>query len=647
MRIIMLKKYMSTMLDIMKPMFPNMSREDLKNKIIECVRKNLNYNEEMYDIQFLESNDYSNGKINFTDLDRLIEKEQPILTGSGCLFKNHNNADNILGAMCQNFKDERSKYKKEMFNHVNDVDRTIYNNCDLTQRNMKILNNSFYGATNEPNSIFYDPNFGPSITYTGEDIIMTAMSIFEKVVASNFTFRNLDDIIIYINNIHNDMENKDKISSKIVDKVSIDDLVNHLLDHCVDKDINTDFIYKYLKSINSDDLIQLCYFKNNLFEFFNRSDILNKLFKKVIGRVDFKDPNNPPEDMISTMDKIWDNIEYYVFYNYQNFYRYDDAMNSKRRAVLTVDTDSNFIYLGNCYDYLKEKFPNDIDETDESIVCTVNLLTYQLTKVINNCYLKFTEELNVPEFIRPTINMKNEFLNKKIMLTKNKKNYASIVMMQEGRLFDNPKMDIKGLPIKKVSVNRNIRNYFTEILENDILKANKISLPTILYKYKKLENEIKESLLSGSTEYSIPAKVNEAATYKEPYSIMSFRATMIWNKLFPNQEIHLPTKVNVIKLNLNSYQEFKNYNESHNNIFDEYDERIKDIFEDEKLIKEDRNCIAIPKNIKNIPNIIIPFIKISDMVNTNIKSGMILLDSIGCKNITIKTNNIPSNIVTI
>jgi len=32
MRIIMLKKYMSTMLDIMKPMFPNMSREDLKIK---------------------------------------------------------------------------------------------------------------------------------------------------------------------------------------------------------------------------------------------------------------------------------------------------------------------------------------------------------------------------------------------------------------------------------------------------------------------------------------------------------------------------------------------------------------------------------------------------------------------------------------
>lgn len=260
-------------------------------------------------------------------------------------------------------------------------------------------------------------------------------------------------------------------------------------------------------------------------------------------------------------------------------------------------------------------------------------------------YQKFTSSVNVEEDYRSLINMKNEFLLQRLMLTSNKKNYGSICLAQEGHIIDNPKVDIKGLPIKKVSVNKNVRNYYTEILENDILKADYIDRSKIIGKVFGLSDIIDESLHKGSTEYMLPLKVNEISSYKMPYNIMSLRGTILWNTLFKDQEISLPNKVNAVKIKIeNDFEALEN--KLKENGFEEYIEPFKEVFENTQLFKSGIiNIVCMPKNIKEIPDVIKLFIDYNQMILDHLNSGMVILDSVNINTPKINNNLILSNII--
>ena len=86
--------------------------------------------------------------------------------------------------------------------------------------------------------------------------------------------------------------------------------------------------------------------------------------------------------------------------------------------------------------------------------------------------------------------MKSEFIYKRILLTKNKKNYGGIITGELGKLLTKPALDIKGLAIRKTTVSKMLRNEFTSILENDILSAKQIDLKSIIDKYDRLGERV-------------------------------------------------------------------------------------------------------------------------------------------------------------
>jgi len=324
----LLVDYMKKSLSVMKILFPDVSEETLKTKIKEVVKDNIKYERNI----MVEGEDLPSS-VSVKDIDNFIAQRRPIIDGHGTLFKRHEEEKNILGDMCDEFMVKRKVYKKKKFEHINDEDKTLCNNFDMLQKNMKILNNSFYGASAEQNSIFYNPIFGPSVTYQGEDIIMTAVNAFECFLSNNFTFKNISDVLNYCNNIMNEEYVCDFI--EIRNPVSKEEVFEYLLSKTEFK-INSEILETYLN--NCDEIYyNRFYFKNNLVEFFERTNIVDDYFGKLIDRYDFADPNEPPEDMIPIMDQIWVALNDYVFYNYQNFYRYYNCHNVKRKTVLTID----------------------------------------------------------------------------------------------------------------------------------------------------------------------------------------------------------------------------------------------------------------------------------------------------------------------
>jgi hypothetical protein len=624
-----LETYRNQLVDQLSLVYPNLER----SVIVSFAEKKVD--ETLKDRDIIWSDGEKKEHRSLLEMTNWLEEEQPIITGYGAFYKKHNEGKNLLSEMVDYLLKSRKVVKKQMFQHVNDADRTQYNNLDLMQKTFKLLANSFYGATVEKNSIFFNENFGPSITYNGVVIITTAVNAFETFMSNNFFFQNFNDVLGYINNVKNQRYT-------FTDIIDIDIPKNQLLKYLVRKWRNKtqEEVNKLALVISGldQDTVNRIYYKNNLYRFFENTKV-QEMLSATIDK-SFLNPEKPPEGIEPTVKVLWDYLEEWVLYNHLNFYRYQMADKEKRKTVLVVDTDSNFLMLDPFYKYFEKKFPDSVDDSDDSKVSIVNIATFFLAKVIEKVYWKMTTELNVPHEKRPIINMKNEFFYKRLMLTRNKKSYAGKLIMQEGHMFEKPKMDIKGLAIRKVSVNKNVREYFTKMLESEILSSEEINLGKVFGSFMSLQNTIEDSLKRGEVTYTQPGKVNEIESYKNPYTMMSVRGAIIWNALYPEKEIVLPTKVNLIKLNISSLEDIAGKIP-----MEEYKIIKETIFDNENLAKYGFGILALPKSATQIPKWIVPFIDIDTMVNDHVKSGIIMLESLGFKTLDILNSQFPTNVL--
>lgn len=159
------------------------------------------------------------------------------------------------------------------------------------------------------------------------------------------------------------------------------------------------------------------------------------------------------------------------------------------------------------------------------------------------------------------------------------------------------------------------------------MSSDKINPTEVLIKFKEFEKEIFTSLNNGETTYGIPAKVNSFNSYTNPYSIPSLRGTIIWNKLFPDDEIRTPSRVLLLKTYIPNIERVREVVK---------DERVisvfEEIFQDENLILGDGiNTITIPLELEKIPDDLVKLIDFSKMVNDTVKPGLIILESLGIK----------------
>lgn len=627
-----LEKCRDQLLDQLRLVYPDKDPEVLKEFVEKEIKSSVQ------DRQVLFNDGERKTPRSLLEFSNWMEEESPILTGYGAVYKKHDDVDgkNLLANMFDYLLKSRKIVKKEMFKHVNDLDKTEYNRLDLEQKTYKLLANSGYGATVEKNCIFYNSNFGPSITYNGVIIITTAVNAFESFMSNNLDFDNLNDVLMFINRASTEVYK----NTDIVDKhISKEELYDYLSDKFVNK--NQFDLYALKKTIDglSQEEMDKVYYKNNLYKFFENTKI-EELLLKVIGNKDFLDPNEPPEDIAEYMQMIWNYLDEWVLYKHLNFYRFRNADKGKRKTVLVVDTDSNFLMLDPFYKYFYNKYEGKLDKSDESRVATVNIATFFLSNVIREVYEKMTREMNVPEAKRPIINMKNEFFYKRLMTTRNKKSYAGLLIMQEGNMYDNPEIDVKGLAIRKVSVNSKVRKYFTELLEDRILSSDNIDLGTIYGSFLSLQNEISDSLKNGEIEYLLPGKANEIESYATPYQMQPVRGAIAWNALYPHNEIVLPAKVNLLKLKIESLEDI-----AHKIPMEEYEILKSNIFDHPELGKYGFKVLAFPKSAKTIPEWLIPYIDVETMVNDHVKSGIIMLESLGFKTLDILNSQFPTNVL--
>lgn len=190
------------------------------------------------------------------------------------------------------------------------------------------------------------------------------------------------------------------------------------------------------------------------------------------------------------------------------------------------------------------------------------------------------------------------------------------------------------LSIRKTSVPKTLRKQFTKILQEDVLEKEVIDLKTIINKYDQMEAQISDSLKAGKTEYVLPKNLEVIESYKTPDTIESVRAAIIWNALEPENQIVPPEKINIIKLNCidKADPRLQKLKETHP---DKYNTIMKVVFNEGvstpklDISRFGFNCVALPKSLDSIPEYLLPFVDYTDMINTNMTNGYIILESLG------------------
>lgn len=203
------------------------------------------------------------------------------------------------------------------------------------------------------------------------------------------------------------------------------------------------------------------------------------------------------------------------------------------------------------------------------------------------------------------------------MMTMVKKNYASLMEIQEGNFVPEDKqLDIKGIEcLTKSSKSEKTREALKKIVLEDILKTPVIDQLRFVKDIAIFEKQIVESLRHGSKEYYKPVTIKAANTYDDPMRIQGIKASIAWNIIRPDElpAINLEERnaINIAKVAINKA-----------NI-----DKIKDIYPiiyqnmnialDREEFKSGIDAIAIPMDV-DVPDWLADFINYDIIIQDNI-----------------------------
>ena len=583
--------YKDTMRRNIRYLFPQLSSDELERAIEYSIDKRIinsacqlndTYKNAVYNTNMLELTEY-------------IMHDRPILTSFGCLFHRHGDIDNPLYMMIQEFADRRNRFKKEMLKHKKGSEQ--YKHFDLAQAVAKVDVNAIYGAMGQPSSIFYNFEVAASITRQGRASITASIMLFESFLANNIKFGSLNEVIMFIDHIVLMKPTRQYEDHRILDRdISIQEVFDKLMSSCGYRwkpdYTEANIIWRILHQLSQFHLNRL-YYKNNIYAFFNNTEPKDFLLELLYSLDSpFIDPNSPPPIIKDKLDVLVDMVKEYIYYPYQIIDKIERVETLYRQIDLVTDTDSCIICLNPWYEYvanltkdldidlkhyeldiiglLNKENPNDASDLKEESkteyiydfrnkeilerkrlvdpfkiipedamrYSIINILAYVISKLLRDYFDRISIKNNVTNDTHNfcLMNMKNEFLFLRMLLSDAKKHYASIVELQEGHKVPLDKqLDIKGLQIDKSVVPESTKEALGNILHEDVLRPDYIDQMKIINKLAVLEKTIYDDIYNGGLKYYSPKKLKPFVTYKNPMSTQQVKASIVYN-LFRNED---------------------------------------------------------------------------------------------------------------
>lgn len=214
------------------------------------------------------------------------------------------------------------------------------------------------------------------------------------------------------------------------------------------------------------------------------------------------------------------------------------------------------------------------------------------------------------------------------MIGQKKKRYISSIKLREGNLLDPYKPDTKGFDFSKATTSEEAKERFEKIIKKYILESDVPDTSAILAELRDFEYDIRNSILSGNTQYLPLSNFKDIGAYKSnPYSQQGFRGGTAWNIIYPDKAVSAPSKVSVLKMNIFSLEDCKELQYTYPDIY----QIIKDeIFGSpiKEFSSKGLQILAIPGKTE-IPEWCQPYIDMNTVVNNILGQFKGVLDVFG------------------
>lgn len=617
-----------------------------------------------------------------------ILDRQPICTSWGVMFKKHGTVPNPLADMIKEFMDLRGIHKKQMFQFAKGTEE--FAKYFILQLLDKTDCNSIYGSLGKWSCIFYNLNVAASITGQGRSLISSVIMFFEMILSNNVKFGSLDEIITFINNTITEKPKRHFKDSEILDRNidreecfakiigTIGDFRRGQLKWIPDmKDL--EIIWDIISKLDQEDVNRL-YYKNNLIAFCDNKAITNAIVF-ILNNLNspYMDPNDPPEEIKVELDVFTDLIREYVFYNYQIIDRIDRNEFMIKNIAALSDTDSAIVSMDGWYRYVLGKVagmkfkltqmeadpvsymegepcvehvenvldydfyndeiteikraikPNKIIAEDCLRYSIINIMSYVCGVLVNEYMIEYTKQTNSYRGDKECLIIsKNEFLFYRVLLTNNKKNYASKQEIQEGnKIPDNidTALDIKGLPINKSTLNERSRKELQRILYEDVLNTREINQLQLIKDLAIFERTIYDSLKNGEKFYYKPASIKSMNSYDDPMRIQGVKASVIWNEVRDPEvealDLEARNTIDIVKVNIDESNVDKikeTYPDAYQRVLGVLKNPMIQKFSDSGATKKASiTAIAIPTNVE-VPRWILEFIDYTTIINDSMSN---------------------------
>jgi len=593
-------------------------------------------------------------------LDRLREVK-PIITGNGTLFNREGaGGHNVAGGFVKSLLDTRKACKKRMF-EVQDKakgkkgnDKKVLDQqkevLDMRQKVFKVLVNAYYGSIGMPAFIFYDPNSAPAVTGTGMNVVTSLVQSFEQFLDDNWAFECWGDVFEFV------QASLDKDSSYEIElstDINVSDIHERLtrklpegLHPSEGEEILSQMsarLQTLLESLDDDQLARL-YYRNNLYAFLVESDV-SDLLVEILG---YDIPSGNPGEvddptLKKNLDTLWAVVNDYVVLLTFHQDRMDFCEHSEKRSVLVVDTDSTFLLMDTFVKWVVDTY--DIGELDPNRrISLCNIVVFMMAGYSDIILEDYARRTNIEA--SEHLDLKNEFIFSRIMLTPNKKSYAGSIMSREGKLLSPPKFEITGLKIKTINVNKKTREYFKRVLKDKIVECKEIDIQDLLGEFVAYEVMVAESIENGELVFAQPTKYSGFSFYKEPYRQAVVRGTVVWNDIYPETPIQALDNVRMLKCAGISEGDFDAIVTNLKKEDAKIAARVRDlVFENEKTAHHGFSRVCLPRSVKEIPSWVKPFVDVEMIVHDNVRNALILLESVGIVVLDARNRSRYSNIV--
>lgn len=571
----------------------------------------------------------------------------------------------------------RSKYKKIAFRAKQDGDiaKFIYN--DVMQKTMKIFNNSLSGAYASKSTVLRNPSAHYTLTSITRCVSSIGNAITESIVCGNKHFKTSDIVYNYITsiilNINKDNVeyciNKYKLHIPTAEEV-MDMIIYSSKWYWHDEEVEKD-ILNYISKLTDVERTAVLYV-NDLWhmKMYNEELMRNMMTSLITKRKDITDDpkvmENFPEDLeiltklicneevkgmninyqelkgtelgftiLSTASQLMKTYEYYNKL-YETFL-FTEIMPPSiayikdmfRDCIVLSDTDSTC----GSYDKWVEWYFGYPEFSNKNIGIAGAIMTLN-SRAVDRGLIKLSVNMNISEDRLSILKMKNEFFWSVFTLANMNKHYFANTTVQEGNVFKEQDLELKGVHLISSAANqiivKKVHSMIREI--NDTLcKNEKISLIKYINYVRQLEDEISVMIDQGDIDIFKKMTIKEQQAYKNEVSQSPYIHYLLWEEVFSKKygssgyPAYLAMKVPTTLDNNKKMLAF----------IDTIDDlHIKLAFEEflKKYNKNNFGTIMLPITVvsgKGIPRELIPVINKKRIILDNLKSAYLVLESLG------------------